>query len=96
MAFASREAASHYRRTVSQHRTGGWNVNPPSHPTIIFPVRAFMPLSDARHVSTKVRAFIDFTFAMGLRGARPIISQPGALRSRTDNTVLIPTYQLVP
>ncbi len=37
-----------------------------------------------------------FTFAMGLRGARPIIvASPGALRSRTDNTVLILNYQFV-
>lgn len=51
---------------------------------------------DARHVSTKVRAFIDFYVRNGIAGSTPIIvASPGALRSRTDNTVLILNYQLV-
>lgn len=51
---------------------------------------------DARHVSTKVRAFIDFLRSQWDCGEHvPSLASPGALRSRTDNTVLILNYQLV-
>ncbi len=74
---------------VSQHRTGGWNVNSPV-TDYRFPVRAFMPPFIRTPAMYRQKyAFVIFTFAMGLRGASHVVASREHLAPRTDNTVLI-------